>query len=327
MKNLILHLLFWTLASTSIQAKWATLEDAPIKTSYNQEITVNKDGGSKSLVELQFEILKEPGRDIAANYTLKYNEASDKVKILEAKTTYKGKEYNLDKSLIQDKPLASSHGGFDQIRQILLAFPKAEIGANIFLKYELTTTEVPLADFYSNLFYFGNGKYITQNHIKLKSQLPLHVMVNDPEKVLKITKDANDNFHELDITLTKPLYQGFINESSQSILNPKHLTWVSVSSLDKWEDLSARWGQQYTKVYTQTLPKVFEQIADIAAQKKDEVEQINTVTSLLNDRIQYMGDWRTIKGGYIPRSLDKIIETQAAKTRESNEQEKSEDDK
>jgi hypothetical protein len=310
MKHLILHVLFWTLASTSIQAKWATFEEAPIKVSYRNEITVDKDGKTKGTVELQFEILKEPGRDIAAGYNLKYNGDSTKIKILEAKTIYKGKEYNLDKNLIQDKPLASSPGGFDQKRQILLAFPKAEIGAKVFLKYDIITTEVPLPDFYANIFYFGSNEFVYQAHIKLHSQLPLHILVNDPKKVLKITKDADDNFHKMDITLTKPLYQSVINESSSSIINHKHLTWASVSSLNKWKGLSEKWGQQYAKVYEQTLPKEFTQIADIAAQKKDEIEQINTVTSLLNDKIQYMGDWRTVKGKFIPRNLDKIIKTQ-----------------
>ncbi len=83
-----------------------------------------------------------------------------------------------------------------------------------------------------------------------------------------------------------------------------------MSSLTKWEDLALRFAPLYAKVFTEALPPDFIKIADIAAQKKNEIDQINTVTSLLNDKIQYMGDWRTIKGGYVPRDLKKISKTQ-----------------
>ena len=296
--------------ATPAQAKWATYEDAAIKASYAQETNVNKDGTKKETITIQFEILKEPGRNIAANYNLQYNGASEKIKILEAKTVYKGKEHKLNKDLIEDKPLASAPGGFDQKRQILLAFPKAEIGAKIVLKYVKTTIEVPLNKFYADVYSFGDQMFMEKAQVKVHSQIPLHLRVNDPEKVLRITKDADDNFHNIEITLTKPLYKEAINEPATNIVNNKYLTWVSVSSLTKWEDLALRFAPHYTKVFTQSLPQDFIKIADIAAQKKNEIEQINTVTSLLNDKIQYMGDWRTIKGCFVPRSLDKISKTQ-----------------
>lgn len=296
--------------STSAQAKWATYDDASIKVSYYEEANVASSGKTKEMFDGQFEILKEPGRNIAANFPLVYNGASEKIKILEAKTIYKGKEYKLNKDLIEDKPLASSPGGFDQKRQILLAFPKAEVGAKVFLKYVKTTSEVPLNKFYADVFWFGDLMYMEKARVKLHSQIPLHIRVNDPEKVLRITKDADDNFHNMEITLTKPLYRVAINEPATNIVNNKYLTWVSVSSLTKWEDLALRFAPLYAKVFTQSLPPDFVKIVDIATQKKDETEQINTVTSLLNDKIQYMGDWRTIKGAFVPRDLAKISKTQ-----------------
>jgi hypothetical protein len=296
--------------SDSSQAKWASIENAPIKTSRYQQINVDSGGKIKMTIAEQFEILKEPGRDIAANYTLKYNGDSTKIKILEAKTIYKGKEYKLDKNLIEDKPLASVPGGFDQMRQILLAFPKAEVGANIFLKYDLTQTEVPMDKFYADMFTFGYRDFVVKEHIKLHSQIPLHILVNDPEKVLSITKDKDDDFYNMEITLTKPLYKEAINEPLSNIVNNKYLTWVSVSSLTKWEDLAAKFGQFYKKVFAELLPEDFIKIVNIAAQKKGEIEQINAVTSLLNDKIQYLSDLRTIKGRLIPRDLDKISKTQ-----------------
>lgn len=296
--------------SISVQAKWASFADAPIKSSYTQEINVDASGKTREIREIQFEILKEPGRNIAASYILRYNGASQKIKIIDAKTIYKEKEYKLDKNLIEDKPLASAHHGFDQTRQILLAFPKAEIGAKIYLKYSVITTEVPLDKFYASVFDFGTQEFVDKSYVKLYSKIPLHILINDPDKVLTITKDAKDSFHNIEITLTKPIYKEVINEPQSNVVNNKYLTWISVSSLNKWEDLAAKFGKSYEKVFTQKLPKDFVKIADAAKQQKDDVGQINTVTSLLNDKIRYMGDWRTIKGGFIPRNLDIISKTQ-----------------
>lgn len=297
--------------SITTQAKWASIDDATIKASYDRQITINTDGTNQETREIKFKILKEPGRDIAANYTLKYNGNSEKIKIITAKTIYKNKEYKLDSKLLEDKPLASAHGGFDQTRQILLAFPKAEIGAEIYLKYSIITTEVPLRNFYAAVFDVGDDMFTDKMHIKLQSKIPLYLLINDPKKVLNINKDNKDGrIFNLEITLKKPFYQSAINEPRFGILNYKYLTWVSVSSINKWEDLGARFSESYKKVFTQNLPKDFIQIAKAAAKKTTDIEKINTVTSMLSDKVQYMGDWRTVHGQFIPRDLAQINTTQ-----------------
>ena len=53
-----------------------------------------------------------------------------------------------DKKFIEDKPLASVGYGFDQTHQILLAFPKVEVGAKIYLKYTKATLKAPLDNFF-----------------------------------------------------------------------------------------------------------------------------------------------------------------------------------
>lgn len=307
----LLSFIFILILSITTQAKWANPEDASIKISYDQQITINKDGTGQEIREIKFKILKEPGRDIAANYTLKYNGNSEKIKIITAKTIYKNKEYKLDSKLLEDKPLASAHGGFDQTRQILLAFPKAEIGAYICLKYSVITTEVPLSNFYASVFDFGNNALTDKAHVKLQSKIPLYLLINDPKQVLTINKDNKDGkIFNLEINLKKPFYQSVINEPRFGILNNKYLTWVSVSSLNKWEDLGIRFNESYQKVFTQNLPKDFIQIASTAAKKATDIEKINAVTSMLNDKIQYMGDWRTVHGQVIPRDLVTISNTQ-----------------
>lgn len=292
-----------------IFAKWAPVADAPIKSSYTKVIKVNDNGTYELMGEINREILTERGREnaFAAFY---YNGANEKIEILEAKTISNGKEYFLDKKLIEDKPLASSPDGFDQYRQILLAFPRAEVGAKLYVKYKFVLKEPLLKDFFARAFYFGEGELNTSDQIKIISKLPLHVLANDPNHVIKINKKKSNGYYDIDIVLTKPTYINIIGEPTTGVLNEKYLTWVSVSSVKNWKELATRYGALWTKVFTQKLPEDFELILKAASKKNSEVEQINTVTSMLRDKVRYMGDWRSIKGKLVPRDLDTISKTQ-----------------
>ncbi|MBF0207472.1 MAG: hypothetical protein HQK53_11340, partial [Oligoflexia bacterium] len=60
----------------------------------------------------------------------------------------------------------------------------------------------------------------------------------------------------------------------------------------------------------QPLPMAFSAIAEQASKKSSRFDKINTVTSLLADKVRYMGDWRTIKGKYIAHNLHEIEQLQ-----------------
>ncbi len=312
-KNMLRFIYFLCLIITSniSQAKWAGIEEASIK-SYidNYTISIKKDGTYEEIVEEKFEILKESGRNKAAHYTLYYDGDSQKIEILEAKTIYQNQEYKIDPKFIEDKPLASASDGFDQYHQILLAFPKIEIGSKIYLKYKKIVNKAPLANFFSDFFEFDREWTISAN-LKLQSEIPLHILVNDPDNALKITKDTEDNFHNLEITLNKELYKKIINEPENGIDNPKLYTWVSISSHDKWEALAADLAKQnFDKIYNQILPKGFADIADKALEQKNEIDQINIVTSALSDKIQFLSDATTVEGRLAPRNLTQVANSQ-----------------
>lgn len=93
-------------------------------------------------------------------------------------------------------------------------------------------------------------------------------------------------------------------------MNIKHNTWVSLSSLSRWEDLAKKLAPGYYSVINQPLPATFTAIAESAANENTDEKKINAVTSLLNEKVQYMGDWRTVSGKYFPRDLEKIADSQ-----------------
>lgn len=304
-----LAMLAFFVASTA-EARWSKYEDASVEVKFsNVNINVNRDGTYETEVELQAKILKESGRDRFSLYSLVYNDDSADFTVLEAKTTYNGEEYIVTEDMMEDKPLASPSKGFDQLRQVTISFPKIEIGTEVYLRYKQVNKKVPVDNFYGLSFsYYGD--YLQAENTKINSELPLEIKVNDPRSVLEIAEEKKDDVHSISIALKRAVYENTTNEPHNGILNIKHNTWVSLSSLSEWEDLAKKLAPGYHSVINQPLPATFEAIAEFADNESTDEEKINAVTSLLNEKVQYMGDWRTVSGKFFPRDLEKIADSQ-----------------
>jgi hypothetical protein len=292
-------------------ARWATREEVNFETTVNLEVNINKDGTYEEIHEYTQLILKEGGREEAANYNFTYNGSSTKIDIIEAKTIYQGKEYSIKPSMIEDKPLASNPAGFDEYRQILLAFPKAEIGATIYLKFKSSHNQVPLAENFSDLYNIAKEDFIKKFDLKIISAIPLKYKINDPNHALEVKESQHSGKQQIHIHLTKPICETLSGENAHNyLLNDKYQSWVSVSSFNFWAEIASKFAPEYDQVISKSLPFSFEQIAAEAAKFQNDVDIINTITSRLNEKVNYMGDWRSIKGKFIPRNLEVIAKTE-----------------
>jgi len=292
-------------------AKWLTREDAQVEYEfYNEDIQINKDATNESTIEFSQKLLKEGAKAYLSKYELAYSEDATRMKILEAKTIHQNIDYFVDKQLIEDKPLASEMQGFDQTRQISIPFEKVEVGSKIYLKLLQITKKIPIKDHYSEVIELGTSGYWKNARITLTSKIPLYISINDPYEVLKVSNKKKGDLQIIEIKLIKPLINSTINDIDDGILNEKFKTWVSISSDKVWSKIATTLAKKYDTVIEQNLPKKFQEIAELAAKETSDVDKINKVTSLLQDNLQYLGDWKTIEGGVIPRDLDVIAKTQ-----------------
>ncbi|WPX97011.1 DUF3857 domain-containing protein [Candidatus Bandiella euplotis] len=292
-------------------ARWATKEDATKRYNFYNEVTkINKDGTYETIFEFEQELLKEAAREELTVYKIGYNEGGDEVKIIEAKSISKGEEYKVENKKIEDKPLASSTKGFDQKRQILIPFTNVEVGSKIYLKFKLKVKKVAVDNQFFSAYDFGSSGDEKNVMVRIDSDIPLHILVNDPQHVLNIKKDGDKLSKRIELSLKKEFSSKPIDEVGPGIVKDKHLTWVAVSSLSHWSELGKEIAKGYNKVISSELPLRFQNIVDLAAKEKSEKEQINKVTSLLQDAIQYLGDWKTVNGRVYPRDLATIEKTQ-----------------
>lgn len=288
--------------------RWATYDDALLQLNdFVRKDEVHADGTSESECSEEIEVLKEAGREEATARRLYYNEATEKISILEAYSVTGGEKHKVELSSVEDKPMASFGSGFDQLRQVLIVYPRVAVGSKTYLKYKIKTQKPPLEKVFCTTLFWGNEQYWKKSQTTIQSAIPLEIKTNDPHHALEIKEERKGKLQIISITQKKPLYGEVVNDAEW--LNHKKQTWVSLSSLKSWKDLARLFCGGWERIFSQSLPARFEHILKEAAGQKTEVVQIDTVTSLLSETIQYMGDWRTVEGRLWPRDLQKIATT------------------
>ena len=308
-KSLLLSYLLIFLVDVSY-ARWGSIKDSPIEViAYNRTIHVNKEGTAKETIEARIKLLNQIGREHYSSYRMNYNYDNSKIRIIEAKAIVNGKEYLVENKNIEDKSLASTPEGFDDIHQILIVFPNADVGSELSLKYEKELTHPPLENFYETSFIYGSEGISSNSKVQLTSEIPFFIHINDPKKVLDVKQFTHNDLYHLEIQQIKPVYTQIFNEANSNI-NPKYFTIVHLSTIKTWQEFAKRLKPPYFKVLDQKLPKSYLEISKKASKAKNLIDQINIVTSMLAEKIRYMGDWRSTSGRFIPRELNIVDSTQ-----------------
>lgn len=295
--------------SPILYARWATLSDTDFKfETIHHSIQVEAEGCYTETVELQAKILKESGKDKLVSIALPYNASNTTFEMVEAKTLVAGKDYPVDPQHIEDKPLASNVQGFDQTHQVLIAFPKIALNASIYIKFKRVVKEPAMAGFFDRHIDFGLNGYCEQGHFEIQSAIPLFIHIHDPEKIFENREFQKDKTFFFKASLKKPVFFNVIDENNP-FLNETKVPWMRMATLKTWPDFAEKIAGPFEKVIQEPLPAYFKPVLEKARQHKNPIDQINAITSGLAESLTYMGDWRTVKGAYAPRSLSKIAET------------------
>ncbi len=313
MKKLcFLMTLFCILFPSSILARWASQKEAGLRYDlWRSVIKVEKDGTYTQEVEFKVKILKDSAIDSFVSFFLTYNGQSQEVEVLSAKTINKGKEFLVDSQFIEDKPLASAPSGFDQSRQILIAFPHVQVGSDVYLRYRYHFKIIPYKGFfsYSKIFSQSFFKHIELN---IESALPLYYELNNPQNFLKSSYRVYRNKkrkYKFKLSLRRPLFKDILDEK-YVFPNLDLFPWVEISSEKKWSEMVKPLVPKYREKIAEPLPEIYQRILKSSRQIKTGPEdQIDFIISSLIEKIRYMGDWRPINGGYVPRSLSVIAKT------------------
>lgn len=293
---------------SAAQARWATAADADSAIErLEREYDINEDGTFTATTLVELEVLKEDGRR-HSNSRHGYNARASRFKVVEAYTLNGTEKIKVDSQFIEDKPQASRLNGFDDMNLVTLAFPKVSIGSRIFMKYVEERHETPVPGHFSTRYNFGDDTLVRASQLTFRSKTPLYIDKHDPNGQLEVKQGVEGGRHVLSVRLLKTVFIKTVDEPNPSV-NPKLQPRVVVSNFKSFAEIAERLAPAYEKVISAELPESFKTIVEAARSKKSRVEQLNTVTSLLAEEVRYMGDWRPVNGGQVPRPLATIAKT------------------
>jgi predicted transglutaminase-like cysteine proteinase len=292
------------------RARWATDEDTSAEVEFqNDETVLHADGTWESVVETQLKVLKEDARSRLAVGTFAYNSNIQTLEVLEAHTTVGGDVMRVAAQTIEDKPMASSVLGFDELHQVLVPFPAVAVGVSLYAKVRTLTREAAFPGFWSAEYRYGMPTRELGGRVHVRSEIPLYLERHDPDHALDIDETTTGDVHEVTITLARPVYRVPVDEDD-ALLDFDAFPWVAISTRRDWTSVAHAMSEKYEAVLTAMLPPRFEAIRARAAEESTLVDRINAVTSGVAAQVHYLGDWRTIAGKYVPRDLATVAETQ-----------------
>lgn len=296
-----------------LELSWSRLQ-RPEEASHkflqiNQYYRIEKDGKYQSITEFEVQILNETGRKEFGFYKFTYPPYLTKVAKIEAYTKTNDTVSKVEKDFIEDKPIASSKDGFDNDSQVSIAFPNVQVGSVLYFKAHFETYALSLNNFFSTIEYFGWRENSTKQNVYFESEKELFFNIIDPYDSLDVeTRTENGRFY-LNINQIKPLYINPIEEKD-AYLTRRSVPHVEVSTAQIWnEELLRPMIESYEHVLNEKLPDVFEEIYIKSKEIKDDTQKFEFIMDKLQTHIRYLGDWRTIKGALIPRSLAEIAKS------------------
>ncbi len=291
------------------EARVAEPKDLPSWVEFiSSEISVNKDGTSTSIQEIQIHIENETGRTTQSVQSLLYRPLNDKLELLEAYTLNDGKKLKVEKNNISIESGGNNRPGFDAEDKMIIAFPQVETGSSIYYRVKLSTFSIPEPGFYS-FFDQLYDIYVKKFHLHIRSDLPLFSSVRDPYSLLKLKESrSEDGKYIVDLTNQKPIQNGTVEEE-QPFTAEESVPSINISTLELWNKFAPKTLVETRKMLKEKVPKNLADIASSLSRRKTSAELVNDLTARLTEKVRYFGDWRRVRGDYLPRTLKEISTT------------------
>lgn len=287
-------------------ARWAEPDEADSAIeNLVVHVKVEKNLESRTEDSLSVRILKDGARQRWGTVRYNYSPQNTAMKILKASTKNGTTITELGRDSIVDAPISIKEQGFDEQRRISAAFAEIEVGSEVRLQTESKTFR-PLYGEFSRKYSLGEASVLKSAEFSFDSKVPLFFEKNDPTEALELKDESKDGGFRYTVRLRKPVYQKVVEEENP-YLPESAKTWFVVSSKTDYKDFYAKTARAYEDILAKPLPPALEKIAAEARLKTSSMERINSVTSQIAEQFRYMGDWRSVEGGYIPHSLEEIV--------------------
>lgn len=299
MKHLFLLLL---LVATSTEARWLTKQEAgSIVEKFHSDFEVFKNGSWIQTNEYVVRVQSEDAKVNSSLFPIEYNAATDQVEILEAYTLNGKHKIKVEDSAIEDRDKGESKD-YDALKVRSVVFSQVQIGSKLHLKYRVKTAKPLIENRWSTAVTLSPGMHIESFRFAVKSEVPLHHFVKDPQKWVTVKRLAPNLFE----VRNRSLIPGWVQAEKEPVFHPANFTEIFVSTHKSWQDFLSPLTNDYAKVMAQPLPANLKPWLKKANKEKTVSGKINVLMQNMSEHFRYFGDWRRHNGGLVPRDLKDI---------------------
>lgn len=296
-----LCLLLLALVGFSAEARWATPKDVgSVLQEYDLNFDVEKDGSSTMECTQIWRIQTEEGKINSSLREIEYSAVTDKVEVLEAKTINGKTETPVASSAIEDRDRGESRD-YDGTKVKSLAFPQVQVGSVLVLKYRVRSSPPPIPNQFSLRFVDPTGTLMEKSKIHVHSVKPIVFHLYDPLKNYSISGGRHDVTMRL-----RHMTPGQVVGEKDAYFHPSRFTTLVVSTEADWGKHFAPMIDEYEKILREKIPDSLASEVKSWKKIKEPAAQLMHVMEFLSRQFRYFGDWRRVRGGFVPRHLAEI---------------------
>ncbi|MCB9229646.1 MAG: transglutaminase family protein [Deltaproteobacteria bacterium] len=298
-----------------IFARSLQLSDLHSTAHFKDKIVINKDL-SYSVESLICETLLDDSDEAIARGTQSYQVdlGVSKLESLIAWTEKNGKKYPLDETAIHKGIASASLSGFRDIEKHTFSYPLVSEGSK--LCQQIRTHHKPPIKGYLELVFSSYFPYLEKgSEITVESEVPLHTWRRDKQKFWSYhhyTKNsATGERFIYDFKLLKSYSDEWIFENQSDNVNVDSPVAI-LRNCDSYDSQPFRelYQEINSRADVSEIPQT--ELVDFRnsiSEKLTVKQKTEKTIAWINDRIRYMGDWRTSDSRFIPRSIQQIFET------------------
>lgn len=287
--------------------RWATHEDLSYALiNADSYIKVKKDGTYHGRYHFTYKVLKDAGKEKFALYKIPYSSSTSQMELLEAKVVNGKEVIHVPLEKMADRFIGKENG-IDDGKEIQIAFPQIQKDSLVTIVYEVDVKKVPVPNHFSMTSVIGPDSISHQDTMTIESELPLHHHLNDPFNVLNVHKREEGGKYFLKIGQKAPYLSILTGE--RGVPSLKHLTFFKVTSEKDWSLIGSTFKDYFEKVINVPLSSELDAAIKEAGKRKGLEDKVNYLTTYIVKNYNYVGDWRTLHGGFRPRELKEIIAT------------------
>lgn len=287
--------------------------DETLAVMLNSDITydVKKDGTYERIYKRSIQIKKQQGIKSWGTFTASYPGDGYEIKKIKATIQNGSDTISVREDKIDISRKGGDESGFDDEQVVTVSYPGVKIGSILNLEMHSKMTKTPIPDYFDTSRTYGDDIPVQNARLKIISDKKLYFGIFNEKDAFKITENKKNERYIYEAKSTKVIFNriGFELEKYFKEITPRNAN-LRFSSAENYSDLAKKIIPSYEKVLQDDLPGDYKNMIEGKDFKGLNLEEkTDYILSKILDSHRYMGDWRTVKGGHVPRKLDEINRT------------------